>query len=449
MTGLATLERSWAGFEARGSFDHMNDLRMNNLALKDLRILDLTQVAVGPYTTFLLGFMGAEVIKVESTSRMDISRGQARPTPQGYRVYPDNDPGERPWNRAGHHIHRNPNKLSLTLDLSTERGKELLKKLATLCDVLIENFRASVMDRLGLGYEVLSQINPQLIYLKISSQGATGPEKDYGSLGSTLEQTAGLASVTGYEDRKPLMTNETYPDPVGGIFNVGVLLGTLRRRHKTGQGAFIDFSQREMTASMLGQEFLDFSFNARVAGPMGNRHPIFEPQGVYPCQGDDMWVAISVGSEEEWVGLCDAIDMPQLARNPRFETALARRRNRDELERFLTNWTREQDHYDVMHTLQKNGVPAGAVLKGGEIINDPHLEERGFWDEVHHPEAGFYKQVTTPWEFSKSGRIQTTPAPNLGEHNEYVLSDLLGMTSQELYELEEKGVIGTFPIGAE
>jgi crotonobetainyl-CoA:carnitine CoA-transferase CaiB-like acyl-CoA transferase len=346
-------------------------------------------------------------------------------------------------------VHRNPNKLSVTLDLSTERGKDLCKRLATVCDVLIENFRASVMDRLGLGYGVMSQVNPHLIYLKISGQGATGPERDYGSLGSTLEQTAGLASVTGYEDRRPSMTNETYPDPVGGIFNVGLLMGALRRRRKTGQGGFIDFSQREMTASMLGQEFLDFSFNGRVAEPMGNRHPAFEPQGVYPCMGDDMWVAISVGSEEEWVGLCDAVGMPQLAHNPRFETALARRRNRDELERYLNNWTREQDHYEAMHTLQKNGVPAGAVLKGGEIIDDPHLEERGFWDDVHHPEAGSYRQVTTPWAFSKTGRIQTTPAPGLGEHNEYVLSELLGLTSRELDDLEEKGVIGTIPIGAE
>src|SRR5438445_4324627 len=150
---------------------------MAKLALEGLRILDLTQVAVGPYATLLLGFMGAEVIKVESCSRLDISRGPARPTPQGDGLYPSGDPGERPWNRAGHYVHRNGNKRSLTLDLATARGKEILLQLVTVCDVLIENFRASVMDRLGLGYEVVSQVNPQLIYVKISSQGATGPEK--------------------------------------------------------------------------------------------------------------------------------------------------------------------------------------------------------------------------------------------------------------------------------
>ena len=186
------------------------------LALDGLRILDLSQVAAGPYATMFLGFMGAEVIKLESRSRMDINRGRARPGPGDPQVYPDGEPGERPWNRTAHHVHRNINKLSVTLDLAAPRGKELFLELVRVCDVLVENYRASVMDRLGLGYDTVSQANPQLIYLKISSQGATGPEANYGSLGSTLEQTAGLASITGYQDGLPLMTNEVYPEPSSG-----------------------------------------------------------------------------------------------------------------------------------------------------------------------------------------------------------------------------------------
>src|SRR5439155_1633207 len=184
--------KTWRTCVARG-LSREQGRSMAKLALEGLRILDLTQVAVGPYATLLLGFMGAEVIKVESCSRLDISRGPARPTSQGEGLYPGGEPGERPWNRAAHYVHRNGNKRSLTLDLAIPHGKALLLQLATMCDVLIENFRASVMDRLGLGYEALAQANPRLIYVKISSQGATGPERDYGSLGSTLEQTAGLA----------------------------------------------------------------------------------------------------------------------------------------------------------------------------------------------------------------------------------------------------------------
>jgi benzylsuccinate CoA-transferase BbsF subunit len=422
---------------------------MAKLALEGLRILDMTQVAVGPYATLLLGFMGAEVIKVESCSRLDISRGPARPTPQGDGLYPGGDPGERPWNRAGHYVHRNGNKRSLTLDLATARGKELLLQLVTVCDVLIENFRASVMDRLGLGYEVVSQVNPQLIYVKISSQGATGPEKDYGSLGSTLEQTAGLASVTGYEDGIPLMTNETFPDPVVGILAVGALMAALRRRRQTGQGTLVDLSQREVTIAMLGEYVLDYSVTGRVPGPMGNRHPHMVPQGVYPCQGDDMWVAIAVGSDEEWRGLCRAIGQPDLAHDPRFATVLARRNYQAELDRLLAAWTQERDHYQAMHLLQAHGVPAGAVLKGGETLVDPHLAARGFWDVVNHPEAGTYTQVSTPWRLSKSPRRPTTPSPSLGEHNRDVLGDLLGLSGQEIAALEAQGIIGTRPIGAE
>lgn len=243
--------------------------------------------------------MGAEVIKVESCSRMDISRGQARPASGSGALYPQGVIGERPWDRTGHYIHRNGNKRSLTLDLAVPRGKELLLQLAAKCDVLVENYRASVMDRLGLGYETISQVNPQLIYVKISSQGATGPEKDYGSLGSTLEQTAGLASITGYADGVPLMTNETFPDPVVGMLAVGALMAALRQRRQTGRGTLIDLAQREVTAAMLGEHIVAHGTTGNVPGPMGNRHPHMAPQGVYPCLGEDMWVSISVANDTQ------------------------------------------------------------------------------------------------------------------------------------------------------
>ena len=422
---------------------------MTTYALEGLRILDMTQVAVGPYATMLLGFMGAEVIKVESCSRMDISRGQARPTSGSAALYPQGDIGERPWDRTGHYIHRNGNKLSLTLDLATPRGKELLLQLAAKCDVLVENYRASVMDRLGLGYGTISQVNPRLIYVKISSQGATGPEKDYGSLGSTLEQTAGLASITGYEDGIPLMTNETFPDPVVGMLAVGALMAALRQRRQTGRGTLIDLAQREVTAAMLGEHILAHSVTGNVPGPMGNRHPHMAPQGVYPCRGEDMWVAISVANDTQWHALCQAIGQPQLAQDIRFATLPSRHEHADDIDAILSAWTCERDHDHVMHLLQAHGVPAGAVLKGGETIADPHLHARGFWDEVHHPESGPYQQVTTPWQLSQSPRRTTAPAPSLGEHNAYVLGDILGLSEQDIAALAKEGIIGTRPIGTE
>ena len=268
--------------------------------------------------------------------------------------------------------------------MAAPRGKELLLQLAAKCDVLVENYRASVMDRLGLGYEAISQVNPRLIYVKISSQGATGPEKDYGSLGSTLEQTAGLASITGYTDGIPLMTNETFPDPVVGMLAVGALMAALRQRRQTGRGTLIDLAQREVTTSMLGEHVVAHSATGTVPGPIGNRDPHMAPQGVYPCLGEDMWVSLSVANDAQWHSLCQAIGQPQLAQDPRFATLTDRHRHADDLDAILSTWTRERDHYQVMHLLQAHGIPAGAVLQGGEVIADPHLQARGFWDEVDH-----------------------------------------------------------------
>ena len=301
------------------------------------------------------------------------------------------------------------------------------------------------MDRLGLGYDVVSRLNPGLIYMKISSQGANGPEANYGSLGSTLEQTAGLASITGYDDGLPLMTNLVYPDPVVGILSFGALMTALRRRLKTGSGCLVDLSQREVTTMLLGEAILDFSVTGRIAGTMGNRHRDMAPQGVYPCSGEDMWVAISVSSDEEWKSLCRVMGQPHLASDSRFADPKSRRNNHDDIDLIISTWTKTQDHYQVMYLLQAQGVPAAPVLKGGEVVDDPHLESRGFWDVVNHPEAGTYKQVTTPWLLSNSLRATSTPAPGLGEHNYQVLSGLLGLSKNEIDTLEQKGVIGNTP----
>jgi crotonobetainyl-CoA:carnitine CoA-transferase CaiB-like acyl-CoA transferase len=422
---------------------------MRQLASEGLRILDMTQTAAGPYATLSQGFMGAEIIKVESCARMDINRGQPRPSPETYRMYPQGVPGERSWNRSAHHIQRNVNKQSLTLDLATSQGKELFLGLTAICDALIENYRASVLDRLGVGYPVLSAVNSRLVYAKIGSQGATGPERDYGSLGSTLEQTAGLASITGYGDGRPLMTNETYPDPVVGILAVGALMSALRSRRQTGKGTFIDLSQREVTVALLGEAVVDYSRAGRVTAPVGNEHPLMVPHGVYPCRGEDRWVALAVGSDKEWRGLCQAIGQPDLAEDPRFAILAMRRRHQPALDEVPTAWTRAHDHYQAMHILQAHGVPAGAVLTAGEVINDPHLEAREFWDTVNHPEVGTYRQVTTPWRFSKNPRRATGPAPGLGEHNSYVLGALLGLSRDEIEGLEAQGIIGTRPTGTD
>jgi crotonobetainyl-CoA:carnitine CoA-transferase CaiB-like acyl-CoA transferase len=200
---------------------------------------------------------------------------------------------------------------------------------------------------------------------------------------------------------------------------------------------------------MLGEHLVDYSLTGRIAGPMGNRHAQRVPQGVYACQGQDRWLALSVGSDDEWQRLCQAIGQPQLAQDLRFATVLARRQHHTELDQILSRWTQQHESYQAMHILQTHGVPAGAVLTGGETLADPHLQARDFWEVVDHPEAGTYQQFTPPWRLSRNPRRTTLPAPGLGDHNRYVLGELLSLTEPEIVALEAEGIIGTRPFGAE
>ena len=222
-------------------------------------------------------------------------------------------------------------------------------------------------------------------------------------------------------------------------------MAALRRRRQTGHGCLVDLSQREVTSMLLGESVLDFSVSGRVAGTMGNRHRDMAPQSVYPCTGDDMWVAVSVGSQDEWAGLCRAIGQPELETDARFQDSKGRRENHDALDEIISSWTRQCDHYQAMHLLQAEGVPAGTVLKGSETIVEPHLDARGFWDVVDHPEAGIYKQTTLPWVLSKSPRQTTVPAASLGEHNYQVLGGLLGLSTSEIDDLVASGITGDVP----
>ena len=452
-------------------------------ALDGVRILDLSQVAIGPYATLLLVSLGVQVIKVESHRRADTSRGAVQPVTESQRnQYPEKEPGERPWNRTAYFNQRNRGKLGITLDFATPAGKQLLKKLVAVSDALVENFRASVLDRQGLGWEVLKEVNPRLVYLKLSSQGATGPERDYGSLGSTLEQTGGIASITGYTDGVPLLTNETYPDPVAGILGAGALIAGLRRMRQTGCGQFIDLSQREVTASLLGEALMDYALNGRVATPIGNRHPSMAPHGVYPCrplppppsprkrgegeghsttaelgstspraaggggrgEGSGCWIAIAVADDEQWRGLCRAVGEPAWCADPRFATVNGRWRHQDEIDAHLAEWTAGHYHIELTHLLQRHGVPAGAVLDGVELLSDQQLVARGWWDHVTPTEIGRpFPMITPPWRMSGSPYRPLAPAPRLGEHNDAVIRDLLGIDEEQYAAYQAEGVIST------
>ena len=413
-------------------------------ALEGIRILDLTQVWAGPTCTKILGDMGAEVIKVESARRMDIARSEVSPRP-GTGLYPNNEPGELPWNRAGRFADRNRSKLSACLDLTHERGVDAFKRIAANSDVVIENYRQGVMDRFGLGFEQLKEARSDIVMVSLSSQGTTGPERSYGSFGVTLEQTAGTASITGYAGGDPMTSGVLFPDPVVAVVAIGFILSALRQRRETGEGCYVDLSQREMTTSIIGEMVMDYTMNGRKWKPIGNRHPVFAPQGVYRCDGHDAWIAITVRSDEEWSALARTIGQPELATDPRFASQDARADNHDQLDLLISAWTESRSPFEVMTTLQAVGVPAGVAETGEQLLEDPHLVSRDFWELSGLPDQEQLPYLSRPFKFSLTPGSTRMPAPPLGQETEQVLRDVAGMTEDDLRELVELGVTSNDP----
>ena len=415
-------------------------------ALEGIRILDPTQVWAGPTCTKILGDLGADIIKVEAARRTDIARGDPKPLPGGQGLYPGGDPGTEPWNRAGLYSDRNRSKRSVALDLTHPKGVETFKRLAANCDVVMENYRQGVMASFGLSYDDLKKVKPDIIMVTLASQGSTGPEAAYGSFGVTLEQTAGVAAITGYLGGQPSTSGALFPDPVVAIASVGLVLAAVREHRRTGNGMYLDLSQREMTTSILGDMVMDYTMNGRAWGPVGNRHRFHAPQGVYRCLGTDMWVAISVESDEEWANLAGAIGRPELADDERFTDVVGRRRHHEELDQILDAWTTPRDPYVVMFALQKAGVPAGVVSKGESLVRDPHLVSRGFWEYSGRTSADTLPYLSRPFKFSRTPAYTQAPAPRLGEHTEEVLRTVGGMSDAEIRELAELGILEDNPL---
>jgi crotonobetainyl-CoA:carnitine CoA-transferase CaiB-like acyl-CoA transferase len=414
-----------------------------HLPLEGIRVLDLSQVWSGPYCTRVLADLGAEVIKVEATTRPDPERGPGPELASSAPRYPDGDPGERPYNRAGRFNEYGRNKFGITLNLRDPECLDMARELVRISDLVVENYSVGVMDRLGLGYQDLKRLRPDIILLSMPGWGCTGPEAHYVAYGPTQEAMSGLSSLTGYPGGPPTLTGIFYGDPIGGVTGAAAALIALWHRYQTGQGMHIDLSQREASMLLLPEVLLEYQFNGRILAPEGNRHPSMAPHGCYPCRGDDSWIAIAVEDDAQWRTFCQVMCHPEVAKVPRFSTALERLRNRDALDDLIATWTPEHEHYALMHTLQEAGIAAQAVLNMAELLDDPHYRARGFFQTIPHPEAGTHPHTSQPWRSSDTPLPIRRPAPCLGEHNTQVLGQLLGVPQETLQRLEEEGKIGT------
>jgi len=397
--------------------------------LSGVRIIDFTRYAAGPQITLLLAHMGAEVIKIETMMDLDHFRRQEAAV-----VWGSARASADCFNSL------NANKMSITLNLKTSRGVELAKRLVRICDVVVDNFKAGVMDRLGLGYPVLREIKPDIIMLSASSHGAIGPESSYIAYAVTMGALSGASEVTGYEGGPPTILRSS-ADLRPGTAAAFAILAALNCRQDTGAGQFIDFSAREAISCGIGELIMDYTMNGRVRTRNGNRDDIMAPHNCYRCKGDDKWVSIAVGNNEEWKALCHAMDKPELATDERFADQFSRWKHQDQLDVLIEEWTIKHTHYEVMDILQKEGVAAVPAFNNEEVFNDPHCKDRECFVSVNHPEEGEMYVVSPPWKFSETPARVTSAAPLLGQHNEYVFGKLLGIPKDEISRLVAEKVL--------
>lgn len=410
-------------------------------ALSGVRIVDLGIITAGANASQMLADLGADVIKVESASAPDSFRGW-----QGIRA-PGADAPPDPWNWAPTFNMVNRNKRGICLDLKHPRGREIFLQLVAVSDAVVENFRQGVMDRLGLGYDALSRVNPRIVMISIASQGSQGPEAAYGSYGSTLDALSGLMSVTGYEDSHPYWSSETvnYPDQVASEFAAGLLLAAIRQRNRTGRGSYVDLSQRELVTTMVGEQVLQYTAGKGMPQQQGNRRPGVAPNDCYRCAGEDAWVAVSIATDDEWRRFCNAIGRSDLHDDPRFATESARQEHHGALRAIIEDWTTARTKHEAMETLQAAGVRAGAVLTGPEMLQDPQLNARGYYQTVENVRSGTQVLRLAPYHLTATPPTIRAPAPTLGQDTDEVLRDVLGLSERERQELAELGVTANVP----
>jgi len=403
------------------------------LPLAGIKVADFTWTLVGPIMTKHLADYGATVVRVES------------PLPTGVcplRVsipFKDNKPGV---DRSGYFAYFNSNKYSLALDMNQPRGVEIAKKLIAWADVVAESFRPGTMERWSLGYNEIKKIKPDIIMIRSSNQGQTGPHSHQPGLGNHLNGLIGLVNYTGYPDAEPVNMMLAYTDYICPMLGATALLAALDYRRKTGKGQLLDFSQFEGGDQLFLPAILEYVANGIESGRDGNASPDAAPHGAYRCRGDDRWCAIAVSTEQQWQSLCQLMGSPPWTQKPRFATLKARKENETELNRLMEQWTINFTAEELMSLLQAQGIPAGIVQSPREIFDDPQLRHRDFFWRLNHREIGPFHHMGQVSQLSETPAQPRMPAPCLGEHTEFVCKEILGMSEAEFDELVVSGVFG-------
>jgi crotonobetainyl-CoA:carnitine CoA-transferase CaiB-like acyl-CoA transferase len=331
----------------------------------------------------------------------------------------------------------------VTIDLKDPEGHGLLARLVKKADVFIENNVPETLEHLNISYEWLKECKPDIIMVRMPGYGTTGPYKNYRATGNHVNSAVGHTYLMGHPGEDLSRRGSTNAaDANSGVAAAFCVAAALWYRRRTGKGQLIESTLAENLIPFMAESILDYRMNNRVRETVGNRHRQMAPHGVYPCRGEDKWLTLGVGNDEEWRGLCKAMGNTELALDPRFADSHARWHNQDALDAIIREWTQQQDHIEAFHLLQRYGVTSGAVLDAGEILSDPQMAARDFYQPLDHPEMPTYKYTGPFWRMSKTpNRLRSAP-PLLGQHNPYVYKELLRISDKEYARLEEKGHIG-------
>ena len=400
------------------------------LPLQGVRVADFGQVIAAPVTAQILGWLGAEVVLVETESRFTT------------RVWPPFGDGEFGINNSGGFNLVNNNKLSCSLDLSRQDALEVARGIIKISDVLVENYATGSMERLGLGYDEVKKLRPDIVYMSLGALGRSGPFKNLTGFHSVINLFSGLAAVTGYPGTHPRIMGGLIPDAFSGCYCVLAVLEALFHRSRTGEGQFIEVSMTEALSGMIPEAVMDYSLTGREQEKKGNRDGRHAPRNVFRCLGDEKWVAISVETNEQFRSLARTSGNAGWADDPGFATSEARLANQDALESLVQQWTSGLEAAEVVATLQAAGVPAAAVLDSAEVMADRHLRDRGFVAPVEHPVAGNRPVLSLPWAVDGRRGGDLRPAPNFGQHNDWVLKELLSVPGDEYDRLHYSGAVG-------
>jgi len=413
--------------------------------LEGYRVVDFGSAWAGPQMAHMVADMGAEVIKVESRNRIDYGRlGGAASSKELLLKTPEAlvaaAPERLELNPVFHLLNRG--KLGITVDFSKPKGAELLRKLIRRSDVVTDNFTPGVLDKYGLGYESLAEIKKDIIVVSLCFAGHTGPLKGTRGYAPIITALSGLDSVVGYTDESvPCGPNFAYGDHVAAMHGALAILVALIHRNKTGEGQYIDISEWEATTSLLGEPLMEYIMNGRIPGPTGNRDSIMAPHGYYPCRGEAQWVSIAVKTDEEWRNFCQALGNPSWTTDDRFSDRYSRLLNQDALDKLVGQWTANHSPSEVTEILQQAGVAAAPFLISREQYHDPHFKERKIFVEVNHPKSGREVFYGIPWKLSDTPGEVRASGPLLGQDNEYVFKELLGLSQGDFEHLVEEKVI--------